>query len=114
MRPHMHGWVVGSPSQWSERRGSKAVVRGLGKWYGAEVRLARPGVTPCRVGESGGWLGNKQKDGREVQVCFGHGKLSGPGGSAVGSCSSQRLGVRSLNALQWCLVRPRRGEAQTY
>ena len=85
MRPHMHGWAVRSPSQWSERRGAKALVHGVGKWDGAEVRLARPGFTCCRVEESGGWLGNNQKDGREVLMCFGHGELSGPA-SAFGSC----------------------------
>ena len=75
------------------------------------VRLERPGFTCCRVREGGGWLGNNQKDRREVQVCFGHRELSGCG-SAFGSCSSQGLPVRSRNALQWCRVRMRRGEAQ--
>ena len=78
-----------------------------------EVRLERPGFTSCRVGESGGSLGNNQKDGREVQLWFGHGQLSGSG-SAFGSCSSQRLPVRSRNASQWCRMRMRRGVAQTY
>ena len=84
---------------------------GGGKWYGAEVRLERPAFTCCRVGEGGGWLGNNQKDGREVQGWLGHGELSGSG-SAVGSCSSQGLLLRSPNALQWCRVRMRWGEAQ--
>ena len=72
----------------------------MGTWDGAEVRLERPGFACCGVGEGGGWLGNNQKDGREVQVCFGHGELSGSG-SAFGSCPSQGLGVRSRNASQW-------------
>ena len=76
-----------------------------------EVRLERPCFTSGRVGESGGWLGNNQKDGREVQVCFGHGELSGSG-SAFVSCSSQRLPVRSRSISQWCRVRMRRGEVQ--
>ena len=106
-----------------------AVVAGLGRAFGSvrlltrrlsvvwgremaqKVRLERPGFTSCRGGESGGWLGNNQKDGREVQVWFGHGELSGSG-SAFASCSSQGLPVRSRNALQWCRVRMRRGEAQ--
>ena len=62
-----------------------------------EVRLERPCFRSGRVGESAGWLGNDRKDGREVQVCFGHGELSGSG-SAFGSCSSQGLPVRSRNA----------------
>ena len=52
-------------------------------------------------------------DRREVQVCVGHGELSGSG-TAFGSCSSQGLPVRSRNASQWCRVRMRRGEAQKY
>ena len=92
---------------------SKGVARGLGKWNGAEVHLERPGFTFCRVGEGVGWLGNNRKDGREVQVCFGHGELSGSGRS-LGSCSPQGLRVRSRTASQWCGVRTRRGEAQTY
>ena len=76
-----------------------------------KVRLERPGFTSCRVGEGGGWLGNNEKDRREVQVCFGHGQLSGSS-SACASCSSQGLPVRSRNASQWCRVRTRRGEAQ--
>ena len=74
------------PSQWSEGRGPKAVVRGLGKWHCAEVRLERSRFGSRRVGESGGWLGNaqQQQDGREVQVWFGHGELSGSD-SAFGS-----------------------------
>ena len=54
------------------------------------VGLERPGSTSCRVGEGGGWIGNNQKDVREVQVCFGHGELSGVSGvsSAFGSCPS--------------------------
>ena len=75
------------------------------------VRLERPGFTSCRVGEGGGWHGNNQKDGREVQVCSGHGQLSGSG-SAFGSCSLQGLPVRSRNAAEWWRVRVRRGEAQ--
>ena len=101
------------PSQWSEGRGSKAVVRGLGKWHCAEARLERPCFRSCRAGESGGWVGNNQKDGREVQVWFGHGDLSGSG-SAFGSCPSQGLPVRSPNASQWCRVHMRRGEAHMY
>ena len=54
------------------------------------VRLERPAFTCCRVGEGDGWLVNNQKDGREVQVWFGHGELSGCG-IAFGSCSSQGL-----------------------
>ena len=86
------------------------VVWGSG---GAEVRLERPGSTSCRVGESGGWLGNVLLDRREVphHLWFGHGELSGVG-SAFGSCSSQGLPVHSRNASQWCRVRMRRGEAQ--
>ena len=74
------------------------------------VRLEKPGSTSCRVGERGGWLGNNQKKGREVQVCLGNGDLSGSG-SAFGSCSSQGLPVRSRNTSQWCRVPMRRGEA---
>ena len=54
------------------------------------VRLERPGFTSRRGGEGVGWLDNNAKDGREVQVCFGRGELSGSGG-AFGSCSSQGL-----------------------
>ena len=75
------------------------------------VRLERPGFTSCRGGEGGGWLGNNLNDGREMQVGFGQGELSGSG-SAFGSCSSQGLPVRSRKASQWCRVRMRRGEAQ--
>ena len=84
----------------------------LGREMAQEVRWEIPGSTPC-VGKGGGWLGNSQKDGREVQMCFGHGKLSGSG-SAFGSCSSQGLPVHSRNTSQWCRVRTRRGEAQKY
>ena len=73
--------------------------------------LERPGFTSCRVGEGGGWLGNNPKDGREVQVWFGYGKLSGSN-SAFGSCPSQGLPVRSRSSSQYCRVRMRRGEAQ--
>ena len=52
------------------------------------VRVEIPGSASCHGGESGGWLGNNQKNGRELQVCFDHGELSGSG-SAFGSCSSQ-------------------------
>ena len=86
------------------------VVWGIG--MAQKVRLKRPGFTSCRAGESGGWIGNNRKDGREVQVCCGHGQLSGSG-SAFGGCPSQGLPVRSRNASQWCRVRKRRGEAQT-
>ena len=75
------------------------------------VRLERPGFTSCRVGEGGGWLGNTPKARRKVQVCVGHGELSGSG-SAFGSCPPQGLPMRSRNASQWCRVRMRRGEAQ--
>ena len=99
MWPHIHGWAPRRPSQWSERRGSKAVVRGWGNGVEQAVRLARPGVTSCRVGESSGWLGNKQKDGRDVQLCFGHGELSGVS-SAFSSCPLQGLPVRRSKASQ--------------
>ena len=72
------------PSQWSEGRDSQAVVRGLGRCYCSEARSERPGFRSCRAGESGGWVGNNQKDGREVQVCFARGWLRGSG-SAFGS-----------------------------
>ena len=75
------------------------------------VRLERPVFTSCRVGEGGGWLDNSQKDGREVQVGFGYGELSGSG-SAFGSCSSEGLPVRSRSASKWCRVCMRPGEAQ--
>ena len=103
-RPHSHCCAVRSPLQWSERSCSKGVVRGLGKWNGAKVHLERPGFTFCRVGEGVGWHGNNRKDGREVQVCFGHGELSGSSRS-LGSCSPQGLRVRSRTASQWCGVR---------
>ena len=74
--------------------------------------MERTEFTSCRGGEGGSWLGNNEKDdGREVQVCFGHGELSGSG-SACASCSSQALPMRSRNASQWCRVRMRRGVAQ--
>ena len=37
-----------------------------------EVRLERPRFTSCRVGESGGWLGNNQKDRRECVLAMGN------------------------------------------
>ena len=112
-RPHMRG-TSGLPGVC--RSGRKGVVpRRLcvvwGRAMAQPVRLERPGIRRYRVGESGGWLGSNQKDGRELQLWFGHGELSGSGG-AFGSCSSQGLPVRSRKASQWCRVRMRRGEAQ--
>ena len=114
-RPHMHG-TSGLPGV--HRSGRKGVVprRLCVVWRGAmaqAVRVEIPGSASCRGGESGGWLGNNQKDGREVQVWFGHGELSGSG-SAFAICSSQGLPVFSPNASQCCRVHRRRGEAQTY
>ena len=113
-RPHIHG-RSGLPGV--HRSGRKGVVpRRLcvvwGSGMAQAVRLKRPCFRSRRVGESGGWLGNNQKDGREVQVCFGRGELSGSGSSFC-SCPSQALPMLSRNVLQWCRVRKRRGEAQT-
>ena len=86
MRPDMHG-TSGLPGV--HRTGGKGVVarRWCVVWrrdMAQEVRLERPCFRSCSVGESGGWLGNNQKDGQELQVWFGHGKLSGSG-SAFGN-----------------------------
>ena len=86
IRPHMHG-TSGLPGV--HRSGRRAVVpsRSCVVWrrdMAQEVRLERPCFRSCSVGESGGWLGNNQKDGQELQVWFGHGKLSGSG-SAFGN-----------------------------
>ena len=112
-RRHMLGRYALPGVRCSGRKGvvprRLCVVWGIG--MAQTVRVEIPGFASCRGSESGGWLSNNQKDGREVQVCFGHGQLSGSG-SAFGSCSSQGLPVRSRNALQWCRVRKRQGEAQ--
>ena len=113
-RPHLHGTSALPGVRCS---GWKSVVsRRLCVVWGREMaqtlRVEMPGSASCRGGESGGWLDNNQRDGREVQVWFGRGKLSGSS-SAFGSCSSQGLPVRSANASQWCRVRTRRGEVQT-
>ena len=71
--------------------------------------MERPCFRSGRVGESGGWIGNNQKDGREAQVWFRREELSGSG-SAFGCCSSKGLPVRSRNASQSGRVRTRRGE----
>ena len=82
-----------------------------GREMAQAVGLERPGSTSCRVGEGSGWLGKNRKDGWEVQLCFGHGELSGAG-SVFGTCSSQGLPVRIRNASEWCRVRTRRRRAQ--
>ena len=115
MRPHMHA-TSGLPGGHGSGRNVVVPRRSCvvsGREIAQAVRLERPGFRSRRVGEVGGWRGNVLLDRREVQVCFGHGELSGSRG-AFGSCSSQGLPVRSRNALQWCRVRMRRGEAQTY
>ena len=86
-RPHTHGT---SGLLGVHRSGRKGVVprrfcvvwrRGMAQ----KVRLERPCFRSCSRGESGGWLGNNQRDGRESQVWFGHGELSGSG-NAFGNC----------------------------
>ena len=42
------------------------------------VRLERPGSTSCRVGESGGWLGNVRLHRRECRCVLAMGISVGP------------------------------------
>ena len=112
-RPHRRGTSALPDVCRSGRKG--VVPRRLSVVWGGQmaqkVRLEKPGFTSCYGGEGGGWLSNNQKDGRELQVWFGRGELSGSG-SAFGSCSSQGLPVRCRSASHWRRVRMRRGEAQ--
>ena len=44
MRPHVHGWAPRSSWQWSVWRGSKKVVRGLGRETGAGGAFGETGI----------------------------------------------------------------------
>ena len=50
-----------------------------------EVRLERQGLTCCRVGSGGGYIGTNEAAGSEVQVCNVPRELRDCG-SAFGSC----------------------------